>query len=64
MKIMLVGLGLIGGSMALALSSYPDAELYGVDRDDATRLEALGRDPALQPILSEHMPDGSSPAHC
>ena len=44
MKIMFVGLGLIGGSMALALSSYPDAELYGVDRDDATRLEALGRD--------------------
>jgi len=44
MKIMFIGLGLIGGSMALALSSYPDAELYGVDRSDATRLEALGRD--------------------
>ena len=43
MKIMFVGLGLIGGSMALALSGNPDAELYGVDRDEWTRFEALGR---------------------
>ena len=43
MKIMIVGLGLIGGSMALALSGYPDAELYGVDSDEWTRFEALGR---------------------
>ena len=34
MKIMFIGLGLIGGSMALALSGYPDAELYAVDRDE------------------------------
>jgi len=43
MKIMLIGLGLIGGSMALALQGYPDAELYAVDRDEWTRFEALGR---------------------
>jgi len=44
MKMMLIGLGLIGGSMALALKGYPDIELYGVDRSDSTRFEALGRD--------------------
>ena len=43
MKIMFIGLGLIGGSMALALNGYPGAELYGVDRDEWTRFEALGR---------------------
>ena len=44
MKILFIGLGLIGGSMALALSGNPDVELYGVDRDEWTRFEALGRD--------------------
>ena len=43
MKIMFIGLGLIGGSMALALTGYPDAELYAVDRDEWTRFEALNR---------------------
>ena len=43
MRILFIGLGLIGGSMALALNGYPDAELYGVDRDEWTRFEALGR---------------------
>ncbi len=42
MKIMFIGLGLIGGSMALALRGYPNAEIYGVDRNDNTRFEALG----------------------
>lgn len=41
MRIMFVGLGLIGGSMALALRGWPDAELYAVDTDDRTRFEAL-----------------------
>ena len=41
MKMMFIGLGLIGGSMALALSGYPELECYAVDRDDATRFEAL-----------------------
>ena len=43
MRIMFIGLGLIGGSMAMALQGYPDAELYAVDRDEWTRFEALGR---------------------
>ncbi|MBR3796493.1 MAG: prephenate dehydrogenase/arogenate dehydrogenase family protein [Clostridia bacterium] len=43
MRIMFIGLGLIGGSMAMALTGYPDAEFYAVDRDEWTRFEALGR---------------------
>ena len=43
MKIMFIGLGLIGGSMALALEGYPELERYAVDGDEPTRLEALGR---------------------
>ncbi|MBE5798651.1 MAG: prephenate dehydrogenase/arogenate dehydrogenase family protein [Clostridiales bacterium] len=43
MRIMFIGLGLIGGSMAMALSGYPDAAFYAVDRDEWTRFEALGR---------------------
>ena len=43
MKMMFIGLGLIGGSMALALSNYPGLTCYAVDRDDATRFEALNR---------------------
>ena len=43
MKIMFVGLGLIGGSMALALNGYPELERYAVDCDEWTRFEALGR---------------------
>ena len=38
MKIMFVGLGLIGGSMAMALEGYPDLERYAVDGDEPTRL--------------------------
>ena len=43
MKIMFVGLGLIGGSMALALNGDPELERYAVDCDEWTRFEALGR---------------------
>ncbi len=43
MKMMFIGLGLIGGSMALALNGYPDLERYAVERDEWTRFEALGR---------------------
>ena len=43
MRVLFIGLGLIGGSMALALAGYPDAELYAVDCDDFTRFEALNR---------------------
>lgn len=57
MKIMIVGLGLIGGSMALALANYPDTEIYGVDRDDTTRFEALG----LGAVLSAWRDADSAP---
>lgn len=40
MKIMFIGLGLIGGSMAMALAGD---QLYAVERDPQTRFEALGR---------------------
>lgn len=43
MRIVFIGLGLMGGSMAMALNGYPDAELYAVDHDEWTRFEALGR---------------------
>ena len=43
MKLMFVGLGLIGGSMALALSGSPNLELYAVDSDERTRFDALDR---------------------
>ena len=43
MRIMFVGLGLIGGSMALALEGFPELERYAVDCDEWTRFEALGR---------------------
>ena len=43
MKIMFVGLGLIGGSMALALKGYTGLERYAVECDEWTRFEALGR---------------------
>ena len=39
-KILFVGLGLIGGSMAYALEGYP-AKRYGITRNPATRAEAL-----------------------
>ena len=42
MKIMFIGLGLIGGSMALALEGYPNLERYAVDGDEPTRMVALG----------------------
>ena len=43
MKLMFVGLGLIGGSLALALSGSQNYELYAVDSDERTRFEALNR---------------------
>ncbi len=43
MKILFVGLGLIGGSMALALCGSPELALYAVDSDEYIRVEALRR---------------------
>ncbi|MBQ9008720.1 MAG: hypothetical protein IJ088_05240, partial [Clostridia bacterium] len=41
MKLMIVGLGLIGGSMAMALRNYPGLECTAVTRNPVTRAEAL-----------------------
>ncbi len=41
MKILIVGLGLIGGSLAKALSAYTDAQVIGMDKDDKTLALAL-----------------------
>ncbi|MBQ3181347.1 MAG: prephenate dehydrogenase, partial [Clostridia bacterium] len=40
-NILIVGLGLIGGSLAKALVSFPDAVVYGVDLDEKTLKAAL-----------------------
>ena len=40
-KIMIVGLGLIGGSMAYALRGFKNAEIIGVDIDPKTRRKAV-----------------------
>ena len=41
MKILIVGLGLIGGSIAKALVANTDAKVVGMDKDDATLALAL-----------------------
>ena len=41
MKILIVGLGLIGGSIAKALSTYTDAKVVGMDKDDKTLALAM-----------------------
>lgn len=41
MKVLIVGLGLIGGSLAKALSAYTDAKVVGMDKDDKTLALAL-----------------------
>lgn len=41
MKIAIVGLGLIGGSMAKAIQKYTDHEVYGIDTDQDTIQQAL-----------------------
>ncbi|MBR1711447.1 MAG: prephenate dehydrogenase [Clostridia bacterium] len=41
MKMMIIGLGLIGGSMAMALSGTPDLEITTVTRNPVSRADAL-----------------------
>lgn len=41
MKVLIVGLGLIGGSIAKALTAYTDLQVVGMDKDDKTLALAL-----------------------
>ena len=41
MKVLIVGLGLIGGSVAKALSAYTDLKVVGMDKNDASLALAL-----------------------
>lgn len=44
MNVYIIGIGLIGGSMALDIqSTYPEATIYGIDANDAHLEEALQR---------------------
>lgn len=38
-----IGLGLIGGSIAMALSGFEQAQIFGVDRNEQTRTQAVAR---------------------
>lgn len=38
-----VGLGLIGGSIAMALSGFEKAQIFGIDRNEQTRTQAIAR---------------------
>lgn len=38
-----IGLGLIGGSLAMALGNFEHARIFGVDRDAQTRAQAMAR---------------------
>lgn len=40
-KVVIVGLGLIGGSLAKAFQKYSECEVYGLDRDEDVLREAL-----------------------
>ena len=55
MKLMLVGMGLIGGSMAMALQGYPGLELYAIARRETVRADAL-----RQGLLSAAWPEAQS----
>lgn len=42
-KIAIIGLGIIGGSMAYALNGFKNAQIYGCDQNPETREKALSR---------------------
>lgn len=43
MIIGVIGLGLIGGSLAMALGNFENAQIFGVDRSAETRAQAMAR---------------------
>lgn len=52
MEIGIVGLGLIGGSMAKAIQAHTDHRVFGYDRDTAAQAQALD-DGAIDGVLDE-----------
>lgn len=52
-----VGLGLIGGSMAKAIRAYTDCTLYGYDTDGAVLSRALDEGIISAALTAEHLPD-------
>ena len=49
-QVLIVGLGLIGGSMAKAIQQYTDCTLYGFDRSGAVVEKAMG-----EGVISEEL---------
>ena len=52
-----VGLGLIGGSMAKAIHAYTDCTLYGYDTDGAVLSRALNEGVVSAALTPEHLPE-------
>ena len=52
-----VGLGLIGGSMAKAIHTYTDCTLYGYDTDGAVLSRALNEGVVSAALTPEHLPE-------
>jgi len=52
-----VGLGLIGGSMAKAIHAYTDCTLYGYDTDGAVLSRALNEGVIAAALTPEHLPE-------
>ncbi len=55
MKIAVVGLGLIGGSLAKAFAQVPDMLVYGFDRDDTTIARARLEDAMADTLTKENI---------
>ena len=52
-----VGLGLIGGSMAKAIHQYTDCALYGYDTDGAVLSQALDEGVVSAALTPDRLPD-------
>ena len=57
MKIAIIGLGLIGGSLAKAFKTYTDNRVYGCDADAATLAYAKLSETIDEPLTDEILPE-------
>ena len=57
MKIAIIGLGLIGGSLAKAFKAYTDNRVYGCDADAATLAYAKLSETIDEPLTDEILPE-------